>query len=392
MQNPVLSRKCILTPPEGISWASEMVLNPAIIIDPKTNRTHLLIRTTGPFPERQTEGKPLPYPIFLAYAYSDDGENFEFDFDTPALAPMLNTELCGLMTLDMRGEKVPAYMNGCIEDPRLFWVEDSLYLTVACRMFPPGPFWEHDDPQQCMPEWAKSDENPFNTQKNPTVTLLYRVDLDFLSKKDYKNAFTYVTNLTSPLYGEDRDVFLFPKKMKIDGEMQYVMIHRPYCPQNYSKSNPEKPSIMISASKDFYSFAENASKRKIIYSPTEDWQEEKVGGSTPPIDMGNGEWLLNYHGKKNDKIGYGQSFMILKEQDNDFPEITYLCPEKWIEGEADFEMPNKAAIPAIFFTDSVKCGDKIIVAYGACDEKACIIELDYNIVVSEARKYPYKAK
>ena len=60
MKNVVLNRRCILTPPENISWASEMVLNPAIIIDPKTNRTHLLIRTTGPYPEKQFEGKPLP--------------------------------------------------------------------------------------------------------------------------------------------------------------------------------------------------------------------------------------------------------------------------------------------------------------------------------------------
>ena len=81
--------------------------------------------------------------------------------------------------------------------------------------------------------------------------------------------------------------------------------------------------------------------------------------------------------------------MILKEQENDFPRITYLCPEKWIVGEEDFEMPNKAAIPAIFFTDSVKCGDKLIVSYGACNEKACIMELDCNKIISEVKKFPY---
>ena len=389
MKNVVLNRRCIFTPPENISWASEMVLNPAIIIDPKTNRTHLLIRTTGPYPEKQFEGKPLPYPIFLAYGYSDDGENFEFDFDTPALAPQINNDLCDLWTVNDKGEKVPAYMNGCIEDPRLFYIEDEIYCTVACRMFPPGPFWEHDDPQQCMPEWAKTDENPFFTQKNPTVTLLYRMNLDALSKKDYKKAFTYVTNLTSPLKGEDRDVFLFPNKMMIDNKLQYVMIHRPYCPDNYPGISQKKPSIMLSAAEDLYSFAENATKRTIIYSPSEDWQAEKVGGSTPPIELGNGEWLLNYHGKENDKKGYGQSFMILKEQDNDFPKITHLCSEKWIANEMDFEIPNKATIPAVFFTDMVKSGDKLIVSYGACDEKACILEIDFNSLMEELRKCKY---
>ena len=32
-----------------------------------------------------------------------------------------------------KGEKVPNYTNGCIEDPRLFWVEGECYCTAACR-------------------------------------------------------------------------------------------------------------------------------------------------------------------------------------------------------------------------------------------------------------------
>ncbi|UKI35212.1 MAG: hypothetical protein L6V93_13375 [Clostridiales bacterium] len=63
-----------------------------------------------------------------------------------------------------------------------------------------------------------------------------------------------------------------------------------------------------------------------------------MGGSTPPIDMGNGEWLLNYHGKiKTIKIGYGQSFMIFEGTGRRFPRNYVSLPrKKWIEGEADF--------------------------------------------------------
>ena len=55
----------------------------------------------------------------------------------------------------------------------------------------------------------------------------------------------------------------------------------------------------------------------------------------------------------------------------------------------DFEIPNKATIPAVFFTDMVKSGDKLIVSYGACDEKACILEIDFNSLMEELRKCKY---
>ena len=351
----------------------------------------MLVRTTGPYPEKRMKGKPLPYPIFMAYGWSDDeGENWEFDFEKPAIAPRLEYEKDKIWTLNDRGDIVPDYMNGCIEDPRMFWIEDQCYCTLACRMFPPGPFWENDDPVQCMPEWAKGDENPFGTQKNPTVTVLMRVNLEALASRNYDKAFEYITNLTSVEKGEDRDVFLFPKKMMIDEKLQYVMIHRPYCPDNYDGIKIKKPSIMISSAEDFYSFAEGASKRKILLSPQVQWQDEKVGGSTPPVEIGNGEWLLNYHGKENDEKGYGQSFMILKEKENDLPKITHICLEKWIESEADFEMPNKAKIPAMFFTDCDKRADELLISYGAVDERACFMRLDFNEIISELRKYILK--
>lgn len=388
MKNVVIERRCLLTPPAGVSWASEMVLNPSLIIDKKTGRYHMLVRTTGPYPEKQFPGKPLPYPIFMAYGYSDDsGATWQFDFDRPALAPALEYDIDKIWILNDKGEKVPNYTNGCIEDPRMFMIDDECYCTLACRMFPPGPFWEHDDPVQCMPEWAKGSDNPFGTQANPTVTVLFRVNLDALSKKDYDSAFTYVTNLTSVQKGEDRDVFLFPHKMQIDGKLQYVMIHRPYCPYNYDGVTEEKPSVMISAAEDLYSFAENATKRRILLSPQTQWQAEKVGGSTPPVALGDGKWLLNFHGKENDEKGYAQSFMILQEKENDFPEITHICHEKWIVSEADFEMPNKAKIPAVFFTDCERLGDELLVSYGAVDERVCFMRLDLNAIVDELKNY-----
>jgi predicted GH43/DUF377 family glycosyl hydrolase len=388
--NVVIRRKCILAPVEGCPFASEMVLNPAIVRDPDTGRIHMLVRVSGPMPEKRLEGKPMPFPIYFAYGWSDDrGESFEFDLTVPALSPAVEYEEEKLWITDGRGNRVPNYVNGCIEDPRLFFIEGECYVAVAGRTFPAGPYWIHDEPVQCMPEWALSEDSPIGNRGNVTTTVLYKVDLNALSRRDYDNAFKYVTDLTDPAMCEDRDVFIFPEKMKIDGKMQYVMIHRPHHPDAYEGIEESRPAIVIAAAEDLYSFAKGPAKRRVLYAPELDWQGDKVGGSTPPISMGNGEWLFNFHARKNEAEGYAQSFMILRETENDFPEISHLYPHPWIVPEADFEQPHKFPIPCIFFTGIAKLGDRLLVSYGAADENAAVMELDYNAIVSELEKYPY---
>ena len=390
MDNIVLNRKCILTPQPDCPFASEMVLNPGIVKDPKTGRIHMLVRTSGPCHEKQLDGKLPPFPIYFAYAYSDDdGESFCFDLERPALAPNVEYDVEKLFITNGRGERVPNYANGCLEDPRMFFIEGECYCAIAARPFPPGPYWINDDPVQCMPEWAKKDDSPIGNQKNYTVTVLYKVDLDALTSGDYDNAFTYISDLTDPTMGEDRDVLFFPEKMMIDGKMQYVMIHRPQHPDNYEEFTETRPSIVISAAPDLYSFVKSGAKRKILYAPSLSWQGNRVGGSTPPIPLGGGEWLFNFHGKENDDMGYAQSFMILTERENDFPEVTHLYPEKWVVNEADFEKPSKFTIPCVFFTGNVLLGEKLLISYGAADENAAVMTLDFKKIVDTLRKYPY---
>lgn len=381
MENIVKRRRCILTPQKNIEWASEMVLNPAIIKDPDTGRIHMLVRVSGPYPQKRIPSKPLPFPIFFAYAWSDDGgENFEFDFSRPALAPKMCYEEGKAVIKNGRGEIVPDNTNGCIEDPRLFWVEGECYCTAACRKYPPGPYWEHDEPSQCMPDWAKG-------QSNPTVTTLYKVDLKALADHRYEDAFEFITDLTAHENGEDRDVFFFPNKMTIDGKQQFVMIQRPHHPDKYEGIEESRPSIVISSADDFYSFARGEAKRAVLYAPTEKWQAEKVGASTPPLSLGGGEWLLNFHGKEDAENGYAQSFMILKEVENDFPEMTHICKEKWIVNEADFEKPSKFKTPCVFFTGLIEKNEsELLVSYGAADQYVGVMELDFPKLMNELRR------
>ncbi|MCQ2449279.1 MAG: hypothetical protein MJ132_03720 [Clostridia bacterium] len=372
-------RKKLLEPVKGSEWADTMVLNPAIIKDKNTGKIHMLFRATGPYAKARLAEKPLPYPIFLGYAYSTDGQNFRFNTENPALAPALKYTEEEMYIMGNKGEKVVNYANGCIEDPRLFYIGDQVYLTVACRMFPPGPYWEHDDPAQCMPAWGIRDENPFNTQDNPTVTVLYSVDLKALENEDFENAFTYITNLTNPKYGQDRDVILLDRKIKVKDKMCYVMLHRPVTPNKYPDITETRPSVFISAAENFEDFqCDNVVDRRLLLAPSEDWQSNRIGVSTQSVRLNDSDYLICYHGKKDDESGYGQSFFVLTLKENELPFISKICQEKLIAQEADFEMPHLFKIPCVFFTGMIEHNGNLLIPYGAADEFVGLMEINYE--------------
>src|SRR5215471_18801896 len=135
----------LLEPVPGCPWADTMVLNPAILRDPSSRRLHMLFRASGPWPQKQVSGRPLPYPIFLGYAHSDDlGKSWHADFSRPALAPLCKDAIEDLYVTNADGQRLVNHANGCIEDPRLSWIEGKLILSTACRLFPPGPYWIKD--------------------------------------------------------------------------------------------------------------------------------------------------------------------------------------------------------------------------------------------------------
>ncbi len=383
--------KPALVPQPGVDWADTMVLNPAIIDDPDSGRLHMLFRATGPYPSKRIEGKPLPYPIFLGYAWSGDrGETWNADFNRPALAPVLEYDREKVFVTDIDGKRAVNYANGCIEDPRLFYIGETLYLTAACRMFPPGPYWEYDEPMQCAPGWAVTGNHHFGraAAENVTVNVLYAVDLRKLAQGKYEQAFTYVTHLTDPEYGENRDVVLFSEKLTVDGEKKYVMIHRPSTPESYPGiKGVDKPSIFIASSCSPGGFPKPDIDHQLYASPAFDWEAERIGASTQPLRISSDEWLLPYHGKKDASLGYTQSFMILSDRENSFPVITNRCPERLMYAQAEWEQPGIFGIPCIFTTGAIISGDDLLVSYGAADEKCGIAKVNLESLIGYVKTF-----
>lgn len=383
------SSEPVLVPQPGCDWADTMVLNPAIIEDPQSDRLHMLFRATGPYASMQSPNQPPPYPIFLGYAFSDDnGETWEADFSRPALAPRLKRNPEEIRVTDIHSRCVVDYANGCIEDPRLFRLEDELFMTVACRMFPPGPYWEHDDPIQCAPSWAARGNNALGkaASENVTVTVLFKVDLSKLAARDYDNAFGYVTNLTDPDRCDNRDAFLFPEKLAVDGTEKYVLIHRPKDPWAFPVgTNPGTLNIYIAAADHLEDFTSPAVVHTILAEPQFVWEANRIGASWPPVRISDNEWLLGYHGKQDDIVGYTQSFMILREQPTGLPVVTHRCGERLIYAQQPWELEGRFPVPCLFTCSGIVIGEDLIMSYGAIDERIGLARTNLKKLVEYLR-------
>ena len=378
----------VMGPQADCPWASKMILNPAIVKDPDNSSIlHMLFRSTGPCPENRLPGKPMPYPIFMGYAISkDSGKSWDADFSRPAIELALEYDRDKMMTENINHNKVINYANGSTEDPRLFYFEDELYLSTACRPFPPGPYWDHDDPVQCMPEWAVNNEHDFGTAitENSTVTLLYKVNLDTLKARNYAEAFALVGPMHNPNISDDRDVVLFPRKLNIRGKEKVVCIHRPKHPWNYEIGKDlELPSIFLAAADSIEDMAGDNVERHILALPEFDWEQNRIGASWAPIEISPSEWLLPYHGKQNDKIGYTQSFMILKETTDGFPVITHRPLERLMYADEPWELEGDFTIPCMFTCSGVVLDDgTLLMGYGAADQKIGIATIPFEYLLS----------
>ena len=388
----IFRKRNILVPQTGCCWADKMVLNPAMVTDPENPETiHMLFRATGPYPQAQVSGKPLPYPIFLGYGVSrDEGKSWSFDFSRPAMAPRLDFNREAFLKNSCRNQRMFDYANGCVEDPRLFYFENDLYLTVACRAFPPGPYWDHDDPVQCMPEWVGQCNLGCAVTRNDTVTMLYRVDLPKLAEHDYDAAFQVVAPLHQPDVSDDRDVVLFPRRIMIGKEKKIVCIHRPKYPWNYEVGKSLKsPSIFFAAADSQEDFYRGNADRILFAEPVFEWEKNRIGASWAPLEVKPGVWLLPYHGKQDDRVGYTQSFMILKENGTLKMDIISRPSARMLYADQPWELEGEFTIPCLFTCSGVRLRNgMLLMGYGAADKKVGLAETNYEELLEELQSSP----
>ncbi len=384
----------VLVPQPGVAWADTMVLNPSIIDEPATPGLHMLFRATGPWPSARLPGRPLPYPIFLGYAWSCDlWENWRADFSRPCLSPRLAMEAEEIRIVNRQGVSAINYANGCVEDPRLFRLEGRCYVTLACRMFPAGPYWEKDSPLQCAPDWAVQGRHSLGRAagENLTVSVLFEVSLDELSRGRYDAAFRYVTHLTDPERGDNRDVVVFPEKMRINGRDRYVGLHRPRESDGYGDAGLP-PAIFVAVSDSLEEFPAPSTRHRLLAAPIFEWEGDRIGASWTPIRLGEDEWLLPYHGKQDAKVGYTQSFMILRTDGDGWPRVAHRCPVRLMYARQKWELEGRFPTPCLFTCGGVVRSGELIMTYGAADTVCGLARVDFEPLVRFIRQFDDNGK
>jgi predicted GH43/DUF377 family glycosyl hydrolase len=380
----------VLVPQPGIPWADTMLLNPTLIDEPGSRRLHMLFRATGPWPRARLPGKPLPYPIFLGYATSDDdGRTWQADFSRPCLAPALASEPDAIFVRARDGRNVVNHANGCIEDPRLFRLDGKLYLTTACRMFPPGPYWEHDEPTQCAPRWATAGRHDLGraARENLTVTVLWEVNLARLAAGNYEAAFAYVTHLSDPERGDNRDVFLFPRKLRIDGRDRYTCLHRPFQPGAFGSEFADlRPSIFLALADSIEDLPTARAQHRLLAKPEFEWEANRIGASWVPLPLAEDAWLLPYHGKQDAIVGYTQSFIILRPGADGAPEVAHRCPDRLMAARQEWERAGRFQTPCVFTCGGLVRDRDLIMSYGAADAVAGVAWVDFQELVEHVRR------
>lgn len=317
------SNNPIIRPGGHLKWRQAITFNPAALYD--DGKFYLYERAAGTL---------RPSHCYIGGLVSDDGINFKHFSDEPVLTP----EMCGSK-------------YGSVQDPRTVKIEDTYYMTFAFRPYA----WSSNPTGLGVPE-SKQSEFPgvsFSDEENQTRSGI-AISEDRINWKFH--SWTSGTDI------DDRNNILFPEK--INGK--FALLRRP---QRFvglqTEHDPTPPCIQISYSDDLVEWSEPS----VVAPPKYSWENNRIGGSTPPIKTPYG-WLTTYHGVENQdesvrRVCYRMGLMLL---DLDDPtKVIARCPDFIMEPEEYYEKVGLYIPNVIFPTAGVVVDGIIHFYYGCCD-------------------------
>ena len=225
--------------------------------------------------------------------------------------------------------------------------------------------------------------------ENLSVTVLWEVDLEALKARAYERAFTYVTHLNDPERGDNRDVFLFPQKLLIDGRERYACLHRPFQPGCFGAEFAAlPPAIFLAVADRIEDLPTAAATHRLIARSEFIWEGNRVGASWVPLPLPGGEWLLPYHAKQDAVVGYTQSFMILATGSDGWPVVKHRCPDRLQYAQKRWELEGRFKTPCVFTCGGIVRPDgRLLMTYGAADTVAGVAWTDYAELIAHIRRY-----
>ncbi len=282
----------------------------------------------------RTAGSLRPHHCFVGLLESEDGIHFRHLSNLPILTP------------EMVGSKY-----GSVQDPRVVKIADTYYMTFAFRRFAwdiyPTGLGVPDASQGRFPGFDPSADK--NQTRSGIAVSKNQLHWEFLG---------WVT----PEEIDDRDVILFPEKIG----NRFALLRRPIGFVDTDTGHSEEyPSIRISYSTDLKTWTEP----ELVIRPEFKWENNRIGGSTPPVRTERG-WLVLYHGVETvdpatRRVVYrlGAAMLDLEEPQK----VLARAPDFIMEPEAYYEKFGLFIPNVIFPTGAVVKDGLLWIYYGCCD-------------------------
>jgi predicted GH43/DUF377 family glycosyl hydrolase len=324
-------------------WRMAVTFNPAVIYD--EGKFYMYERAAGGL---------RPFHCYIGMLESEDGIHFKHTLPEPVITP----EMCGSK-------------YGSVQDPRIVRIDETYYITFAFR--------------------------PYAWCSNPTgvgVPESYQVEFPGFSGKDEDNQTRSgvaaskdrihwtIVGWVNPPPADDRNVILFPEK--ING--RFAVLRRPSAfVGTDTKHTDEQPCIRISFSDDLKSWSEP----QVVIRPQYKWEDNRIGGSTPPIRTKDG-WLVFYHGVQSiypptRRVVYRMSAMLLDLKDP--TKVLARCPEPIMEPQEYYEKFGLYIPNVIFPTAAVVKDGLVHIYYGVCDTAIALATISLDDLLRHILDY-----
>ena len=282
----------ILEPRKNIAWEAKAVFNPSAI--ELENKIHLLYRA-------QSEDNTST----LGYASSKDGVKFNERLSEPVYTPREPFEM-----------KKQSGNSGC-EDPRLTLIDNIIYMLYTA----------------------------FDGVNLPRIAATSISVKNFLAK----NWLWKKPVLISPFGVDDKDAFLFPKKIG----KNYLIFHR----VGLDICVDPIPSLDFTT-ECVKTVTPIVSPRKFM------WDSERIGINTPPIESKNG-WIVLYHGISKNHHTYRVGAILLDKKDP--AKVLARTTAPIFEPEMPYE--KEGQVPNVVFPCGTVVRDGVVfIYYGAADK------------------------
>jgi predicted GH43/DUF377 family glycosyl hydrolase len=304
-------------------WRMSNVYNPAVIYE--DGRFTMYERAAGSL---------RPHHCSIGLLEGEDGIHFHHLSDKPVLTPaMIGSE------------------HGSVQDPRVVRIGDTYYMTFAFRRYS----WDIHPTGLGVPEASQRQYPGFDPSKDKNQT---RSGIAVSKDRLHWEFLGWAT----PEGIDDRDVILFPEK--IDG--RFALLRRPIgFVDTGTRHSEEHPPIRISFSSDL----KNWSEPEVVIRPEYTWEDNRIGGSTPPVRTERG-WLTLYHGVENTnpatrRVVYRLGAAMLDLRDP--RKLIARAPDFIMEPEMYYEKFGLFIPNVIFPTGAVVKDDLLWIYYGCCD-------------------------